>query len=374
MGVVGAGARLALGRSSRPRRRPCRGQASPNIGGLRFVVDRTGSVVASGRARAAWLPGAPRRRKAPRRAGRERREGARRSCRSFTGAGRAEERARRFRVLVGLPEPRPGRPADLDGAVARAFEKNPRWGRASDRQGSPSSLEATPRKKRSLAIEQAAWPPPPARSEAGSLPRRGRRQLSRHRERCAGSEETDRLHAAAPRPWEFTPGEAAGFCLLASEGLARGAARRTRQSRSWPCRPPTSRRAFASRTGCASAPRLTAAFTTARSAPLRRGGPARGAAHRRSERRAAPRSTRLGFALSRTADAFAAPGDVLVPAQYWGDVGAASGALFAGLAFAAATGGHTTGLSTLIWASSEGGARAAALLSAPPPSSANEEP
>jgi len=50
------------------------------------------------------------------------------------------------------------------------------------------------------------------------------------------------------------------------------------------------------------------------------------------------------------------------PAECWGDVGAASGPLFAMLACQAETRGYNKGPSTMVWASSESGLRAAAVL------------
>lgn len=52
------------------------------------------------------------------------------------------------------------------------------------------------------------------------------------------------------------------------------------------------------------------------------------------------------------------------PADCWGDVGAASGPLFAMLACRAAARGYAKGRSTLVWASSEHGLRAAVVLEA----------
>ncbi|RWO32179.1 MAG: hypothetical protein EOS08_09200 [Mesorhizobium sp.] len=59
----------------------------------------------------------------------------------------------------------------------------------------------------------------------------------------------------------------------------------------------------------------------------------------------------------------------LHPADCWGDVGAASGPLFAALAHAAASKGYSHGSRAALWASSEGGQRAVTLLdfSANPP-------
>jgi 3-oxoacyl-[acyl-carrier-protein] synthase I len=351
VGIIGAGARTALGRS-------LPASAAAVRAGI-VGVDRHPSVVdRAGRdhdvARAAWLP--------------EHLDGAARLVTLAENAAKEalapllrDERRGRLRVLVGLPEPRPGRPVDLDGAMARALQKNKLWGdRIEDVVILPRGHAAA-----ILAIEQASI-----------LLLRGEADLC-----LAGGvdsyldaatlrwlEEEDRIHTAR-RPWGFRPGEAAGFCLLASPSwlASRAAAPVSLLAVSSADEPSPIR----TRTVCVGAG-LTAAFDGAL-APL-------SAAGRRVDRLIGDlngepyRADELGFALSRTADAFAAPVDVLAPAQHWGDVGAASGALFAGLAFAAATAGHGTGLSTLIWASSEGGARAAALLSSRGSSGEMEEP
>lgn len=57
--------------------------------------------------------------------------------------------------------------------------------------------------------------------------------------------------------------------------------------------------------------------------------------------------------------------DFEAPADCWGDLGAASGPLYACLAIEAEARGYAKGSRTLIWASSEGGQRGAALLRRP---------
>lgn len=69
-----------------------------------------------------------------------------------------------------------------------------------------------------------------------------------------------------------------------------------------------------------------------------------------------------GFAVLRSPGKFADDGDFQTPADCWGNVGAASGPLFAVLATFAAHKEYSPGPFTLLWASSENGLRAAALL------------
>lgn len=74
------------------------------------------------------------------------------------------------------------------------------------------------------------------------------------------------------------------------------------------------------------------------------------------------RAEEWGFVILRCAEAFVDPTDYDLPAAYWGDVGAASGPLFIGLAVTAGKGNWAKGNRYMIWNSSESGQRAAALL------------
>lgn len=74
------------------------------------------------------------------------------------------------------------------------------------------------------------------------------------------------------------------------------------------------------------------------------------------------RTEELVFTLLRTQSAFVAPHDFMTPADCWGDMGAASGPLFANLTMASGLRGYASGPLTLLWTSSEGGQRSTALL------------
>jgi 3-oxoacyl-[acyl-carrier-protein] synthase-1 len=74
------------------------------------------------------------------------------------------------------------------------------------------------------------------------------------------------------------------------------------------------------------------------------------------------RGEEWGFVCLRLALYFDDPTGYLSPADCWGDMGAASGPLFAMLACQAAARGSAKGPRTMLWASSEGGLRAAAVL------------
>jgi len=69
-----------------------------------------------------------------------------------------------------------------------------------------------------------------------------------------------------------------------------------------------------------------------------------------------------GFVCLRLSQHFDDPTDYLSPADCWGDMGAASGPLFAMLACHAAARGYADGPRALLWASSEGGLRGAAVF------------
>ena len=74
----------------------------------------------------------------------------------------------------------------------------------------------------------------------------------------------------------------------------------------------------------------------------------------------------FGYSLVRTAGRYSDPGEFLAPADCWGDVGAASAALFIGLAVTAGQKGYADGPNTLVWAGSESGERGAAVVRVEP--------
>lgn len=77
------------------------------------------------------------------------------------------------------------------------------------------------------------------------------------------------------------------------------------------------------------------------------------------------RGNEYGFAVIRNPGRFKDAADFETPADCWGDVGAASGPLFVSLVTEAEARGYQPGPLSLIWASSENGARAGLLLGAP---------
>jgi len=74
------------------------------------------------------------------------------------------------------------------------------------------------------------------------------------------------------------------------------------------------------------------------------------------------RNEEFGYTLLRVQESFVDAHDYLSPADCWGDVGAASGLLFASLAIAANQRGYGKGPLPLLWAGSESGYRTAVLM------------
>lgn len=77
------------------------------------------------------------------------------------------------------------------------------------------------------------------------------------------------------------------------------------------------------------------------------------------------RANEYGFAVLKNTGLFKNAADVETPADCWGDVGAASGALYVGLVVEAELRGYANGPISLIWASSEAGQRSAAIFRHP---------
>ncbi len=75
------------------------------------------------------------------------------------------------------------------------------------------------------------------------------------------------------------------------------------------------------------------------------------------------RNEEFTYTLLRTQLAFLDAHDYLCPADCWGDIGAASGPLYAALAVVAAERGYASGAWPLVWAGSDNGYRTALLLS-----------
>ena len=74
------------------------------------------------------------------------------------------------------------------------------------------------------------------------------------------------------------------------------------------------------------------------------------------------RGDEWGYTLVRVSEHFVDPTDFIAPADCWGDIGAASGPLFAMLAVVSGMKGYSKGLHTLLFTSAETGERTAVLI------------
>jgi 3-oxoacyl-[acyl-carrier-protein] synthase-1 len=156
----------------------------------------------------------------------------------------------------------------------------------------------------------------------------------------------------------FVPGEGAGFCLLASEGL---------RARLWltplvrVVSAANGRETKLIKTSdiCLGEGLTTTVREAAGEAQSRGESINTIICDINSERY---RCEEWAFVCLRLPQFFDNPATYISPADCWGDLGAASGPLFVMLAAEAAARGFGTGPRTMIWASSEGGMRGAAVL------------
>lgn len=258
-------------------------------------------------------------------------------------------RMRPIPVLLGLPEARPGRPAGLDAQLSSLLAA--RLGlhaRISQVTGFPFGHAAG-----LMAIEGAQAL---IQRDEVDLCLVGGVDSYLEPETLEWIEDSRQLHSR-DNSWGFVPGEAAGFCLLASPRAARalnggvlarllGVATAREENR------------IKTETVCLGRG-LTQTFRHALEAL-----PAEALVDQViCDLNGEPyRANELAFTMTRLARRFASPAEFLAPADCWGDVGAASGPLFAALAVAAGARGYGRGQRNLLWASSEGGQRSAMLV------------
>jgi 3-oxoacyl-[acyl-carrier-protein] synthase-1 len=167
---------------------------------------------------------------------------------------------------------------------------------------------------------------------------------------------TDSLHAPK-NPRGFIPGEAAGFCVLASSdaahrcGLQRLATVLAAATR-------TETKLRRDRAVC-----IGEGLTEALKAVLARLPPERKVDQLLSDYNGQPhRAEEYGFAAVRLADRFRDPGQLTTPAECWGDVGAASGPLLAMVAIVGARKGYARDGHALLWTTAMVAERTSALL------------
>jgi len=173
-------------------------------------------------------------------------------------------------------------------------------------------------------------------------------------------DENEQLHSEG-NIYGFCPGEGAGFCLLSTLTTARALG----------CRPLLELVAIAgareesrikTETVCLGIG-LGSAFRLAfEEAPDGLGPVDRILCDMNGERY---RGNEYGFAVLRNSGHFRNAASFEAPADCWGDLGAASGPLFAGLVTEAEARDYSKGPLSLVWASSENGSRAAALFRGP---------
>jgi 3-oxoacyl-[acyl-carrier-protein] synthase-1 len=252
-------------------------------------------------------------------------------------------RGRVVELLLALPEPRPGLPEDFAEAVtARLTER--------------------------LGLRVGTLKPHAAGHAAGlALMAEAALMLARDPEALVlvGGVDTwlvpetlewidglEALHSPA-MPWGFCPGEAAGFCLIGSDGQAKG--RLTIQGAG----EATETNRIRTETVC-TGDGLTGAWRGA----LER---VAGTTHRVDQiwcdLNGEPyRGDEIGFSVLRTREHLADEVAIAAPADCWGDVGAATGPLLVIAAAFAAAKAYAPGPLSLVSGSSMSGRRAALLL------------
>ena len=264
---------------------------------------------------------------------------------------RIRDRMKRIAVTVGLPEARPGQ-LEMTKTIAEQFSAalldTGLIGRVETiRVGHAAGVLAIQAAQRELAagIEEFHL--------VGGVDSYLDPETLEWLERC------EQLHSAGPtnNAWGFIPGEAAGFCLLASEAAC------LRYKMTVPCRilaAAVTREASLIKTDtvCIGLG-LTAAVRQVLTALPESVKVDRIICDQNGE---AYRADEFGFMLVRLSEHFNGGSDFLAPADCWGDVGAASVPLSVALAAAAAERGYAHGPHYLVWASSEGGERGAALV------------
>lgn len=257
-------------------------------------------------------------------------------------------------AIIGLPLQRPGLPGALDTQIVEKFnlmiEKTFRFSSIETIQTGHSS---------GLMALEAGWRKLNQGIEDFCLI--GGLESYLEPETLEWLEECDQLHSAGEfnNAWGFVPGEAAGFCLLASQkavqrhnlsASARVIAAATAREKNL----------IKTETVCLGEGLTTAFKQVLQALPM----PdikideiicdMNGEAYRAEE---------FGFATVRASKYFIDVSDFVAPADCWGDIGAASGPLFVALAMAAWRKSYAKGPYTLLWTSSESGERSVAILS-----------
>ena len=248
-------------------------------------------------------------------------------------------------LFLGLPPQRPGRPPGLEQYLVDAV------GRAAG----ISSVEciATGHSAGLMALEAASRKVianPSGFYLAGGV------DSYLEPETLEWLEGNDQLHNG-PNAYGFLPGEAAGFCLLCSQQAAQRFRLRI-LARVWTAATARETKLIKTDTVCLGKG-LTEVFQKV-CAELPESDRID---HTICDMNGEPyRADEYGFAVTRVGKRFVNASDFIAPADCWGDVGAASGPLFANLVVAAGQRGYAAGRHNLVWTSSESGERCAAIL------------
>lgn len=252
-------------------------------------------------------------------------------------------------ILVGLPEPRPGLPVhvirDFPAHLKDNLEQHVRINAITAIDAGHSS---------GLMALQEACRRIKSGSEAFYLV--GGVDSYHEPETLEWLDANDQLHSET-NTWGMIPGEAAGFCLVASQQTAE-------------------------RAGLRIVGKVLAAATHQETNLIKTDAVCLGEGLSRAVREALvvlPRDVKVDFTICdlnaepyradefgyttvRTSDHFVDASAFMTPADCWGDVGAASGCLFVMLAVVAHLKGYAMGPTNLIWTSSERGHRSAAII------------
>lgn len=265
------------------------------------------------------------------------------------------ERALPVPIIIGLPAPRPGLPRELNQLVSEEFKAMA----AKNFAATTVEVIETGHSAGLMALEAGSRKIRQGLTEFCLI---GGADSYMDPETLEWLEECDQLHSAGEmnNAWGFIPGEAAGFCLLAShktlkkyqvQGLAGITATATAREKNL----------IKTKTICLGEG-LTAAFRQVlQDIPLSGTKISTIICDMNGE---PYRAEEYGFTAVRVSEYFDAVDDFLAPADCWGDVGAASGPLYVMLAAAGWKRRYAKGPNALIWTSSEGGERSAALLTA----------
>lgn len=251
-------------------------------------------------------------------------------------------------TIIGLCEPRPGRPEQLEVELTRRLET-----------AAPIRVKVIPHGHSAglMALQEAARM---IYAEQAELCLVGGVDSYLQWETLEWLDVERQLMSEENRSG-FVPGEGAGFCLVASTGVAR---RRGLDVLAWLVSAATARERNLIKTNdICIGEGLSEAITQA------------AAALKLPEERVDAsycdlngeryRSEEFTFTVLRSQSAFVNMLDNVTPADCWGDMGAASGPLLATLAIASGARGYARGPRSMLWTSSEGGYRSAAVLHVP---------